>query len=171
MWGIDSLYSWLVFVHVVSLLGFVMAHGVSVAVLFALRRGGSLERTRALLDLSTASFTAVYVTLLILLLSGIVTGIMGEHFTGGRWWLWVSLTLFVALFAYMGYVRWYQMTEVRHAAGMQTSDDVKKGVPAPEPVDQEAFGATVAKVRPWLVLVVGFGGLAVILWLMMFQPF
>lgn len=171
MLPLDDLYSWVVFIHVGSLLAFVMAHGVSVGVLFALRRGGSLERTHALLDLSTASFNAVYVSVLVLLVSGIVSGIMGEHFTGGRWWLWVSLALFIGLFAYMGYVRWYQMTEVRHAAGMQTQDDVKKGIPAPEPGGEATIVAAVTKVRPWLVLAVGFGGLLVILLLMMFKPF
>ena len=167
----DQLYSWVVFAHVASLLAFVMAHGISVGVLFALRRRGSLERTRSLLDLSASSFTAVYVSVLILLVSGIAAGIMGGSFTNGRWWLWVSLALFVALFLYMGYVRWVQMTNVRHAAGLQTPDDVKKGIAAPEPGDEAAIVAAVEKVRPWLVLTIGFGSLLVILLLMMFKPF
>jgi uncharacterized membrane protein len=169
-WPVADPYSWVIYLHVGALLAFVMAHGVSVGVLFALRRGGSLERTRTLLDLSTSSFTVVYLSVLVLLVSGIAAGIMGNHFTGGRWWLWLSLALFVGLFLYMGYVRWLQMTNVRHAAGMQTPDDVKKGIAAPEPGDEAAIVAAVERVRPWLVLTVGFGSLLVILLLMMFKP-
>jgi len=170
-WPIGDLYSWVVFAHVGSLLGFVMAHGVSVGVLFALRRGGTIERTRTLLDLSTASFNAVYVSVLVLLVSGIVAGIMGNHFTSGRWWLWVSLALFLGIAFLMSYVRWFQMTNVRHAAGVQTQDDVKKGIAAPAPMDEAGIVAAVERVRPWLVLAVGFGGILVILVLMMFKPF
>ena len=168
---LDDLYSWIVFVHVVSLLAFVMAHGVSVGVVFALRRGGSLERIRTLLALSESSFNAVYVSLLVLLGSGIVAGVMGGHFTSGRWWLWVSVALFFGIAFFMSYVRWFQMVQVRHAAGLQTSDDIKKGIPAPEPGDEAVIVAAVEKVRPWLVLVAGFGTLLVILLLMMFKPF
>jgi hypothetical protein len=170
-WPSGDLYSWLIFVHIGALLGFVMAHGVSVGVLFALKRGGTLERIRTLLDLSVSSFTVVYVSLVILLLSGIVAGILHGLFTSGRWWLWVSLALFLGIAIFMGYVRWVQMIAVRHTAGQQTPDDVKKGIPAPEPGDEAAIVAAVEKVRPWLVAVVGFGGLLVILALMMFKPF
>jgi hypothetical protein len=49
------MYNWLVFLHVVSALGFMMAHGVSVSVAFALRRERHSERVRALLELSANS--------------------------------------------------------------------------------------------------------------------
>lgn len=170
-WPLGDAYSWIVFIHVGSVLAFVMAHGVSVGVLVGLRRGGSLERITTLLAQSESSFSAVYASLLVLLGSGIVAGIMGGHFTGGRWWLWVSLALFIGIAGYMSYVRWFQMVAVRHAAGLQTQDDVKKGMPAPEPGDEAAIVAAVVKVRPWAVLTIGFGGLIVILALMMFKPF
>jgi hypothetical protein len=169
-WSFGSLYSWLVFGHLAALLAFVMAHGVSVGVLFALRRPGSLERTHNLLDLSTSSFTVVYASVLGILVFGIAAGVVGGQFTFGPWWLWISIALFVGIAIYMGFVRWMQMTNVRHAAGLQTPDDVKKGIPAPEPSDPAAIAAAVEQVRPWLVLVVGFGGLLVILLLMMFKP-
>lgn len=170
-WSTGDLLAWLVFIHLAALLAFVMAHGVSVGVLFALRRPGTLERTRALLDVSAASFTAVYVSVLVLLVAGIAAGIVGSRFTFGPWWLWVSLALFLGIAFFMSWVRWVQMVKVRHAAGLQTPDDVKKGIPAPEPADQATIVAAVENVRPWLVLVVGFGGLLVILLLMMFKPF
>lgn len=168
---LDSPYSWIVFVHVGSVLAFALAHGVSVAVLFGLRRPGSLERTQALLGLSDSSFNAVYATALLVLGSGVVLGIMGGLFTNGRWWLWVSLGLFLGIAFYMSFVRWLRMVDVRHAAGLQTQDDVKKGVPAPAAQSEAEIAVVVAKVRPWLVATIGFGGLLVILALMMFKPF
>jgi hypothetical protein len=169
-WSFSDLYSWLVFLHLAALLAFVMAHGVSVGVLFALRRPGSLERTQSLLDLSTSSFTVVYGSVLAILVFGIAAGIVGGRFTFGPWWLWISIALFVGIAAYMGFVRWTQMINVRHAAGLQTPDEVKKGIPAPAPSDPAAIVAAVEQVRPWLVTLVGFGGLLVILLLMMFKP-
>jgi hypothetical protein len=50
------MYNWLVFLHVVSALGFMMAHGVSVSVAFALRRERHPERVRALLGLSADTY-------------------------------------------------------------------------------------------------------------------
>ena len=50
-------------------------------------------------------------------------------------------------------------------------DDVKKGIPAPEPGDEAAIVAAVERTLPWLVLAVGLGGLLVILVMMMFKPF
>jgi ABC-type nickel/cobalt efflux system permease component RcnA len=169
-WSTGDLYSWLVFLHLAGLLGFVMSHGVSVGVLFALRRTGTLERTRSLLDLSASSFPAVYASVLLILAAGIAAGIVGGKFTFGPWWLWISIALFIGIAFYMSYVRWVEMVKVRHAAGLQTPDDVKKGIPAPEPGDGAAIVAAVEHVRPWVVLTVGFGGLLVILLLMMFKP-
>jgi hypothetical protein len=171
MWPLGDLYSWVVFIHVASVLAFALSHGVSVAVLFGLRRPGSLDRTRALLALSDSSFIAVYVSALLIVASGVVAGIMGGLFTNGQLWLWVSLGLFLAIAFYMSFVRWFRMVDVRHAAGLQTQDDIKKDVPALEPLSEAEIAAKVARVQPWLVLVVGFGGLMVVLALMMFQPF
>jgi hypothetical protein len=38
-------------------------------------------------------------------------------------------------------------------------------------MDEAGIVAAVERVRPWLVLAVGFGGILVILVLMMFKPF
>jgi ABC-type nickel/cobalt efflux system permease component RcnA len=171
MWPIGDLYSWVVFIHVASVIAFALGHGVSVAVLFGLRRPGPLDRTRALLGLSDSSFLAVYVAALLIVVFGVVAGVMRGLFTNGQLWLWVSLGLFLAIAFYMSFVRWFRMVDVRHAAGLQTEDDVKKGIPAPEPLSEAEIAAKVARVQPWLVTTVGFGGLMVILALMMFKPF
>ena len=59
------LYQWWVFIHIVGVLGFLLAHGVSVAVLFALRRERDPGRIRALLALSGQSANAFYWSFLV----------------------------------------------------------------------------------------------------------
>ena len=49
-------YQIVVFLHVVSVLGYLLAHGVSAAVSFALQKERDINRVRALLDLSAASY-------------------------------------------------------------------------------------------------------------------
>ena len=53
------LYQIVVFLHVVFVLGYLLAHGVSAAVAFALKKERDLNRIRALLDLSAASYPAM----------------------------------------------------------------------------------------------------------------
>ena len=50
------MYPWLVFVHLLGLFGFLLAHGASSSAAFALRRERNLERVRALLELSANSY-------------------------------------------------------------------------------------------------------------------
>ena len=74
------MYPWIVFLHVAGGFGFMLAHGASASVAFALRRERNLERLRALLDLSSGSFNVMYLSLLVLLAAGIVAGFMQ------KWW-------------------------------------------------------------------------------------
>jgi len=46
-----------------------------------------------------------------------------------------------------------------------------KEMPAEEPAPAEESTALIAKPRPGLLLLVGYGGFVVIIWLMMFKPF
>jgi hypothetical protein len=76
------MYPWIVFLHVAGGFGFVLAHGASASVAFALRRERNLERIRALLDLCSNSFNVMYFSLLVLLVAEIVAGFKQN-------WLWV----------------------------------------------------------------------------------
>jgi hypothetical protein len=44
-------------------------------------------------------------------------------------------------------------------------------MPAEEPGSEEERASLIAKTRPHLMLLVGYGGFVVIIWLMMFKPF
>ena len=49
------MYSWFVFLHVIAVLGFVMSHGVSAGIYFAIRRERNTDHVRLLLQVSRSS--------------------------------------------------------------------------------------------------------------------
>jgi hypothetical protein len=48
-------YDWWLFIHVVGVVGFVLAHGVSTGMAFQIRNERSPERIRALLEMSASA--------------------------------------------------------------------------------------------------------------------
>jgi ABC-type Co2+ transport system permease subunit len=89
------MYRWIVFLHIAGIFGFLLAHGSSAGVAFALRRERRPERLRALLDLSSSTLSVFYLSLLVLLAAGIVAGFMGHWW--GQGWIWLSLGVLVAM--------------------------------------------------------------------------
>lgn len=162
------MYQWIVFLHLLGAFGFVLTHGASASVAFRLRSERSLERIRALLDLSTAYMGAMYLALLVLLAAGIAAGFVGQWW--GRGWIWAALGLLIAMMAAMFAYGTLYYSRVRRAAGMEFMENMKPHPPM-EPASAEEMEALLARSPAALLAVVGFGGLAVMLWLMMFKPF
>lgn len=154
--------------HVLGAFAFAAGHGVSVAVAYAIRGTRDPLRLRALLDLSAWSLNMAGVGLLVLLVSGIVAGIGGGHF--GRWWIWVSLVLFIVIGGLMTPIGGTWFAQIRRAAGIRTRD-MKKTDPDPVPASPEELALLLQSRRPELLGVLGGGGFVVILWLMLFKPF
>jgi len=148
------MYPWFVFLHVLGVFGFLMAHGVSVAVAFSLRRERNPERIRTLLNLSGSSIGFLNISIVILLLTGIVAGFIGGWWSQG--WIWLSLGLLIAISVYMGVAASGHYGQVRKAVELASS---------------EGIDALLNRSRPLQLAVAGFGSLAVIAWLMMFKPF
>ena len=96
------MYKWFVFLHVLGVFGFLMAHGVSISVAFALRRERNFERVQTLLNLSASSIEVMLGSLAVLILSGVITGFMGHWW--GKGWIWLSLVVLVAISTYMGII-------------------------------------------------------------------
>lgn len=163
------LYQLVVFLHVVSVLGYLLAHGVSAAVSFALQKERDIARVRALLDLSAASYPIMLWTLLATVIFG-----LGAAFLQMVWWrfgwIWVSIVLLVVIVMLMAVFGAGPFGEVRKAVGLPYR---LKGKPFPaEPAgSEEAIRSALAKVNPTLLLVIGYGGYAVIAWLMTAKPF
>ena len=168
---VNDLGSWVVFLHVVAVIGFAMAHGVSAGVAFKLKTEDARElpRVQALLHLSAASLGAMYIALFALLVSGVLAGFMRGWWTSGRLWIWVSLLVFVLVAGVMYGVANPYLTRVRRAAGVEYRDRGKE-MPA-APADEAALREELARGRPELIAAVGLGGLAILTWLMMFRPF
>ena len=163
------LYQIVVFLHVVFVFGYLLVHGVSAAVAFALKKERDLNRVRALLDLSAASYPAMLWTLLAIVVFGLIAAFL--QMTWWRMgWIWVSIVVLVVIVVLMAIYGAAVFGDIRKAVGLPY---MVKGKPFPaEPVksDEEIY-AVLAKINPTLLLVVGYGGFAVIAWLMRVKPF
>jgi hypothetical protein len=164
-------YPWIVFVHAAAVLLFFVAHGTSMAVAFRLKSEEDPARIRALLDLSTRAMGLVpSIAFIIGLLAGIAAGIMGGHF--GRFWIWISLGLLVAVVGYMTPAVAVRLNAIRAAAGTQSINPFSRSVPQPPPPgDPSELRRLVAAWNPAPAAIVGLAAFLAILWLMFFQPF
>jgi len=159
------------FVHVLAALAFVLVHGASAAV--ALRVRGERDRTRiiALLELSSAFQMWGWIALAVLFFGGIVSGIAGGWWLGGQFWLWASLGVFLGITFLMTPIPTAYLNDVRHAVGMATYNDTKKNLEPPAPLPEEELAKVLDSNRPIIGAAIGLGGLAILVWLMMFKPF
>ena len=162
------MYGWLILLHVFAVFGFLMAHGVSMSVAFALRRERNPERIRTLLDHSGNSIGILYISILILLLTGVIGGFMGRWW--GRGWIWAALFLLIAMLAFMSIYGSGYYGQVRKAIGQGYMENFKPHPPV-QPASSEMIDKLLRRSHPILLAVVGFGGLAIITWLMKFKPF
>lgn len=162
------MYSLLVFLHILGAFGFLLGHGASANVAFKLRAEKSRERICTLLDLSSASLSLTYGSLLLLLLAGIVAGFMGNWW--GRLWIWAALALLVVVIALMYTVATPYYTRLRKAVGLPYMDGMKQHPPDP-PVSEPELWQLLDSARPVTVAAIGGVGLALILALMVFKPF
>jgi MFS family permease len=161
-------YPWVVFVHVAAAFTFVLGHGASVWVSDQIRRERDPARIRALLELSTRSLGLVYVSLVALLIAGIVAGIMGSWF--GKGWIWAAIVVLVAIIVLMYGLASRYYGQIREAVGLRAYQ-TPKDAPDPTPVSAAELAALVDSRRPDVIGLVGFIGLLVLLYLMMFKPF
>ena len=159
------MYQWVVFVHVASVITFMLAHGVHVAAMWAMRGEPDPERMLTFFNIVPTA-TVLRILLAILVLSGALAGFMGGWWSSG--WIWTSLALLAAIAVTMwryggGYFG--QLQEAAEAAiEARTSDPSNPAPGAAYDVARRAW-------EPIGLTVIGFGGVGVILWLMMFKPF
>jgi hypothetical protein len=161
------MYIWLVFFHVLGVFRFLIGHGASAMVSLRLRYvRGDLQQVRALLDLSMYSIYVMYVSLLLLLVTGVWATFRGRLWDEG--WIWVSLVLLVAMIIAMYAIASTYYHKVRQAAGLSIIHGPR--VESPPPANQEELEALLSSPRPFVLAGIGLGGLIVILYMMMFKP-
>ncbi len=182
---VTAIYPWVVYVHLASVFAFLLAHGVSAGVLFKLRSERTVERIRALLDLSKVSIGWTYTFLILLGLSGGTAAYLGGWWRQG--WIWASAVVLILVALAMNWIGDPYYDRLRVAVGLEEpkaqqgkqSKQGKRGTTAPPggparqmPVDEEeAVLKLLRSPRPWLLALVGSVGLATILWLMLLKPF
>jgi hypothetical protein len=154
-------YSWLVFLHVASVVGFLVAHGASAAMGLRLRRESSPDSIRGLVVLSTLSTRVMYPFLLLVLLTGIAAG-----FAGSWWrykWIWTAIAVLVLTVILMNILgQQYnplrgEARERRHRGPVAETADVIRKV--------------AASTRSGPISAVGVVALLVLVWLMVIKPF
>ena len=154
------MHRWWVFLHIVGVFGFLMAHGVSAYVTLRLPRERDPARISHLLELSASSVGFMWNSIGLLLLGGILAGFTG-HFWGQAW-IWAAIVVLVAVMAAM-----YAMGTT-WAARLRTISGAMAG--GTEAVSEEQFQEILGSRRPYTIAAIGFAGLLVILWLMIFKP-
>jgi hypothetical protein len=164
------MYQGLVFAHVLGVFGFLLAHGTAAAVTFALPQQREVERVRVLLDLSRGVTMVANVSLLVLLAAGITAGFMGNWW--GQGWIWAALGLFILISVTMTLLGSRPINRIRQL--VQADNPSRSETISHSSLDTSAekqLAVLLAATHSWLLTVIGGGGLALILWLMMFKPF
>jgi len=161
-------YPWIVLLHIVGAFVFVASHGVAIWMAVQIRRERDRNRVAALLDLSASSLTGLYVGLLLLLIGGIWAGIAGDWFRFG--WTWLALAILVAITVLMYVVATPFFKELRTALGQRTMG-MPKDAPDPTALSDGEIASIAARTPVNVLAAIGFGGLLVILWLMVVKPF
>jgi hypothetical protein len=163
-----ALYKPILYLHILAAFLYILSHGASAAAAYRLRHESQIERIRALLDLSGSTFSLMYVSLLVVVLAGVAMGFMGRWWAAG--WIWTSLALLLAIVVSMSLIASRHFHRVRKAVGLPFLEGTKEHAPvAPGPPDELA-GLLVSG-KPHLITLIGLGGWAVILALMVFKPF
>jgi hypothetical protein len=153
-----------VFLHILGVFVFLLAHGVSAGVMFRVRAESDPRALRALLTLSERSLNVMFGGALAFFIFGILAGFSGNFWTTpGGLWIWASLILVVVVFLLMTPLARFPLNRVREAVG-----DGAEESPGP---DAAAIANAQARVQPMVVASMGVGGVAVLTWLMMYKPF
>lgn len=163
-----SIYRVIVFLHVISALVFMMAHGVSAMMMFKISRERKYENLCNYLEISSAAMLPAMRALDGVILTGIVLTIWAKWWHMG--WIWASLVLFVLIGVLMGKYASGYLRRIRRTMGMVSQKDLKKGI-RPMPAPQEVLWEMLAQGSPRLVASAGLGGLAAITFLMVAKPF
>jgi hypothetical protein len=162
---------WLKLIHILGALALVLTHGASAAVAFKLRGERDPTRIRALVELSNAYLGAFYMAFTVVLVAGILTGVAAGYWTSGQLWIWVSLIVFFATSAGMYLLAMPHFEAIRHAVGIATYSDIRKGLGPPEPLSDPDLANLLNSSKPLSIAVVGVVGIVLLVYLMVVKPF
>jgi len=155
-WGqyvqlLGNLYSWLRFLHLLGLAGFLLSHGVTIGASLAMR-GPVSPSSRGLLRLSLRSGSVAFPALALMIVTGVWMAFAAHLW--GKFWIWASIVVLVAVVMAMGFIA----NGYRAARGAGTESD-------------SVLDEKLRQTRPIAAVWIGGVGLLVLLYLMVFKPF
>jgi plastocyanin/uncharacterized membrane protein len=154
------MHRWWVFLHIAGAFGFLMAHGVSAYVTLRLPKERDPARVSQLLELSASSVGFMWNSIGLLLIGGIAAGFTGQFW--GQGWIWAAIVILVVVTGAMYAMGTTWAKRLRTISGAM--------VGGTEAVSGPQFEEILRSKRPYTIAAIGFVGLLVILWLMIFKP-
>jgi hypothetical protein len=151
--------TWLLYLHILSVLALLGTHGVSMTVLYAIRRERDRARILSLVQLSGQATVPMYVSILAIVVFGSL--LTFRLHLWGRTWIWLSLGVLLATIVLMYLTAKPYFAKVKEACQMRPS-----GVPR---ISDEELGDVVRSARAHLITAIGLIGLLSILYMMVFQ--
>lgn len=162
-------YDWWKLLHIASVLAFVGVHGVSVVVLFRMRKERDRHKLEELIAFSGSTVRPMYICLVAVLVSGVLLGRSPINwFTGlpgnalSSVWIWAAIGVLVVTSLLMSLLAAPHFKRVTEACAVRPTGVPRK---SDEELDQILRGPTF-----YVITLTGAVGLFVILYLMIFKP-
>ena len=153
-------YSWLKFLHIAAVFALLGTHGVSMTVLYAIRKERDRAKILALIAVSGQSIIPMYVSIGAVVVFGAI--LWFKFYTLGTTWLWLAVVLLIATIGLMTAIAKPYFARVKEACQLRPS-----GVPR---VSDEELGEVLNSSKAHLITAIGVIGLAAVLYLMIFKP-
>ncbi len=148
------------YLHVLSVLGLLATHGVSMVVLYRIRPERDRKKILDLITLSGETTLPMYISLGGIVLFGVLAGLEGQYFDEA--WIWVSIVLLLLIVGLMTALAKPYFARIKEACQVRPS-----GVPR---VSDEELGQILGGGTAHLITAIGAIGLLLILYLMLFKP-
>ena len=165
---VATLIRWLIFLHLLSIITFFLAHGTSAMMTFQIRKETNFDRIRAMLDLSWSTMVLMGVSFLVMGLTGIILPFLIHIWNKG--YIWASIVLMLFVFIYMAMFNETHYKELRRLVSLPYMKG-NRNLPAEPPSSPEEVAALLKKTSASSMVVVGYIVPAIVLWLMIFKPF
>lgn len=163
------MYSFVVFLHVLSVFIFLLSHGVSIVVFLMIRRQPSVERVRILMSLRNAVVPVMMIAFLVMILAGVAAAFIGNWWSRG--WVWASIGVLVAIFLTMGFFGRTYFDGIQHMLQPAKNAQQKAQAAVAVALRTQELTPVLRQSHPRILSFVGLGGLVIILYLMMYKPF
>ncbi len=149
------MYPYLRYLHVLSAILYFMLHGGTASVTFLINREKNVDRVETLTHILGLVYPVSYWMFAVMVFSGVALGFLGKWWS--QYWVWTSLGILLFIMVVMIWI-----------GKRFLNQEIDKFEPPFAP--SSAHRALPANTASLLALF-GVGGMAVILWLMMFKPF